>query len=189
MKTDLRVAVTKRMIQEALMRLLKDKPLDKIKVNELCEESGVNRATFYRHYETLQDVLREIEVDFIRQMPHPDKSPRTIDEAKIHMETVCTYMYDQSEIMKILFQNRTDEDMLQSMSDFYRNYLRNKHKEPPFLRPDEDTIQILIALLGGGCHCLMKKWIMGDIRKTPKELAAILCNMIRLQESFEWIQK
>ena len=71
MKQDLRVAVTKRMIQEALIRLLKNKPIDKIKVNELCEESGINRATFYRHYETLQDILREIEADVIRAMPQP----------------------------------------------------------------------------------------------------------------------
>ena len=78
MKQDLRVAVTKRMIQEALIRLLKNKPIDKIKVNELCEESGINRATFYRHYETLQDILREIEADVIRAMPQPKTDAMSI---------------------------------------------------------------------------------------------------------------
>ena len=44
--------MTKRMLKEWLLR-----PLDNIHVNELCRESGINRATFYRHYETPQDVL------------------------------------------------------------------------------------------------------------------------------------
>ena len=46
MKENQRIAVTKRMLQEGLLRLLRTQPIDKIKVTELCEESGINRATF-----------------------------------------------------------------------------------------------------------------------------------------------
>ena len=52
LKENQRMVVTKRMLKEWLLR-----PLDNIHVNELCRESGINRATFYRHYETPQDVL------------------------------------------------------------------------------------------------------------------------------------
>ena len=184
MKQDLRVAVTKRMIQEALIRLLENKPIDKIKVNELCEESGINRATFYRHYETLQDILREIEADVIRAMPQPRQKPRNLDEARLYLEQVCSYIYDHIGIMQILLTNRTDEEMMQSMTVFYRDYLDIYLETLPLGRPSEDTIQIAITLLAGGCHYLMKKCVMGQIQKTPAELADILCNMARLQESF-----
>lgn len=184
MKQDLRVAVTKRMIQEALIRLLENKPVDKIKVNELCEESGINRATFYRHYETLQDILREIETDVIHAMPQPRQKPRNLDEARLYLEQICTYIYDHICIMQILLTNRTDDEMMQSMTVFYRDYLDIYLKTLPLDRPSEDTIQIAITLLAGGCHYLMKKCVMGQIQKTPAELADILCNMVRLQESF-----
>lgn len=184
MKQDLRVAVTKRMIQEALIRLLKNKPIDKIKVNELCEESGINRATFYRHYETLQDILREIEADVIHAMPQPRQKPRTLEDARAYLKQVCTYIYDNIGIMQILLTNRTDEEMMQSMTVFYRDYLDIYLETLPLDRPSEDTIQIAITLLAGGCHYLMKKCVMGQIQKTPAELADILCNMVRLQESF-----
>ena len=184
MKQDLRVAVTKRMIQEALIRLLENKPIDKIKVNELCEESGINRATFYRHYETLQDILREIEADVIHAMPQPRQKPRTLEDARAYLKQVCTYIYDNIGIMQILLTNRTDEEMMQSMTVFYRDYLDIYLETLPLDRPSEDTIQIAITLLAGGCHYLMKKCVMGQIQKTPAELADILCNMVRLQESF-----
>lgn len=187
MKQDLRIAVTKRMIQEALLRLLKTKPLDKIKVNELCSESGVNRATFYRHYQTLLDVLREIEMDFIRQLPHPAKPPRNISEARDHLETVCTYLYDHADMIKLLFLNSTDVDMMQGMNKFCRSFLEFRKEEMPAPDMDEDTAKLIIALVGGGGYCLLRQWILGDIRKTPKEIATILCNVIRWPDYKEFV--
>ena len=189
MKQDLRVAVTKRMIQEALIRLLENKPIDRIKVNELCEESGINRATFYRHYETLQDILREIEADVIRALPQPRQKPRNLEDARVYLEQVCTYIYEHIDIMQVLIMNRTDEEMMQSMTVFYRDYLDAYLNTLPIDRPSEDTIEIAITLLAGGCHHLMKKCVMAQIQKTPPELAMILCDMLRLHESFPLFRK
>ena len=47
-----RVAISKRMLKEALLDLLKDKPIDAVTVSELCQMAQINRTTFYRHYET-----------------------------------------------------------------------------------------------------------------------------------------
>lgn len=51
MKDDQRIALTKRLLREGLLRLLSKTDLNKISVTQLCIESGINRATFYRHYE------------------------------------------------------------------------------------------------------------------------------------------
>ncbi len=40
-------------IKEAFMRLLNRKPLDKITVKEIVEECGINRNTFYYHYDDI----------------------------------------------------------------------------------------------------------------------------------------
>ena len=46
-------------MDQALIALLKQKPFEYITVSELCEEAGVNRSTFYLHYETIGDLLEE----------------------------------------------------------------------------------------------------------------------------------
>lgn len=185
MKNDLRIAVTKRMMKEALLELLASKPLSKIKVNELCEKSGVNRATFYRHYETLQDILQDIEADFIKQLPMPDKPPQTIEEVHENLKIVCTYLYMHSDMLKLLFLNKSDSDMIHGMNTFYRNFLETCREDIPLKKMDEDSIQLVIALLCGGGQCLLRKWILDDIHKTPDEIATILCNIIRWPESYE----
>lgn len=48
-KNNQRVVLTKRLFKEGLLRLLENKGMDEISVAELCRESGINRATFYRH--------------------------------------------------------------------------------------------------------------------------------------------
>lgn len=179
MKQDLRVAVTKRMIKESLLDLLKTKPLNKIKIKELCETSCVNRATFYRHYGTLQDVLLEIERDFIKQIPLPKKLPKNLPEIHRHMEIVCTYIYDHSTLVTLLFLNKTDVEMIQEMNKFYLEFLEWRKEEIPVENLDDDTAQIILALLIGGGQCLLRKWILDDIHKTPHEIATILCNVIR----------
>lgn len=46
-------------MDEALMELLDAKPFEFITVKEICARAGVNRSTFYLHYETVGDLLAE----------------------------------------------------------------------------------------------------------------------------------
>lgn len=46
-------------MDEALLGLLGEKDFDYITVKEICERAGVNRSTFYLHYETVADLLSE----------------------------------------------------------------------------------------------------------------------------------
>ena len=44
---------------KALLSLLERKPFEYITVSEICEKAGVNRSTFYLHYENTRDLLKE----------------------------------------------------------------------------------------------------------------------------------
>lgn len=46
-------------MDEALLTLLEQKDLEYITVKEICRQAGVNRSTFYLHYETISDLVEE----------------------------------------------------------------------------------------------------------------------------------
>src|ERR1700761_4044089 len=48
--TDPRVLRSRQMLMEALLRLLNRKEFDDISIQEIADEAGLNRATFYLHY-------------------------------------------------------------------------------------------------------------------------------------------
>ena len=48
---------SKAQLRKALAELLSKKSFDKIKVTELTDEAGLSRATFYLHYENMEDFI------------------------------------------------------------------------------------------------------------------------------------
>ncbi len=189
MKQDLRVTITKRMIQEALLRLLESKPLDKIRVSELCAESGINRATFYRHYETLGDVLSEIERNFVLGMMPSIAPPKDLETARQLLEDACTYLYTHKDLARILYRCNTDADMMAQFNEIFDRFWELYKNEARFSQMGEDTVKVLATLLIGGCGCLLRKWILEDIPISPKEIADIMTKVIRWPDSETYLLK
>lgn len=51
---------TKKAIIDSFLKLLREKPLDKITIKDIVEECGVNRNTFYYHFEDIPSLVEEI---------------------------------------------------------------------------------------------------------------------------------
>ncbi len=54
---------TKEDIRASLLRLLSQKPINKITVRDIVEDCGINRNTFYYHYEDIPSVIEEMITD------------------------------------------------------------------------------------------------------------------------------
>ena len=48
---------TKRALAASLKNLLLKKPLDKITINDIAEDCGINRMTFYYHFKDIYDLI------------------------------------------------------------------------------------------------------------------------------------
>ncbi len=49
---------TKRILTDSLKKLMAQKPLDKIAIHEITDGCGVNRQTFYHHFENIYDQVK-----------------------------------------------------------------------------------------------------------------------------------
>ena len=58
MEEQIHTDTTKRLLTESLKRLMAQKPLNKISIREITEGCGVNRQTFYYHFEDIYDQVR-----------------------------------------------------------------------------------------------------------------------------------
>lgn len=63
-KTDIRSQRTKDDIKQALLVVLKNKPLANISIAEVAREAGISRTTFYTHYDCLASLYDELVLDF-----------------------------------------------------------------------------------------------------------------------------
>ncbi len=190
MKENQRVALTKRLLKEALIRLLQEKDIQKISVKELCQASGINRTTFYHHYGRPADVLQEMEEELIAGipvvMPEKGSSVQSIRRLLLKQTTlVLQYMYDRMELMKLMFCNSSTE------SEFARKLfafpaVRQAIEASISDKYDGESRALASCFLVNGCYGMFREWILDDAPKSPEELALLLADL--LQKS-EWIQE
>ena len=60
-KEDLRIQRTRESIRETFEKMICEMDYEQITVKELAQRARINRKTFYLHYNTLDDLLREIQ--------------------------------------------------------------------------------------------------------------------------------
>ena len=55
--------ITKRAMAQSLKKFLRKKDLDKITINDITSDCGVNRQTFYYHFQDIRDLVEWICID------------------------------------------------------------------------------------------------------------------------------
>lgn len=174
MNKNQRVMLTKRLLQEALIRLLEKKPLEKISITELCEEADINRATFYRHYNLPCEVLEEMQSMFVEKI-HSDVDMNALISSPLkYVEKVCSYIYDYAEIVKIFINNNSEENMIKLFDDFFESLLRNNERIKRSYNMDESEIKLISAYMSGGGYFMLRRWLLEDIPKTSDEVSKLV---------------
>ena len=172
-----RVLLTKRLLKEALLKLLEEKPLGQINVSELCRVADINRATFYKHYSLPEDVLREMEQEIARELRSLAPAEQTPETAKQYIERICAYLYDNRPLMRILLESKTDEDILEIVSETNRRYWsqfgeNNRHGL------DEDSAKLMVTYFSAGTYYMIRRWLLDGVEKTPREVAELVFRLV-----------
>ncbi len=99
-KTDLRIRRTKESIRKAFKEMVCEMPYEKITVKEIAERAKINRNTFYLHYQTTDDVLREIQSDYSKRYMKIISGCNLVREQKKIVRTFFEFMEEQDDFFK-----------------------------------------------------------------------------------------
>ena len=88
-----RIMLTKQLLQNALLKLLKTMPLRAISIRELCKEAGINRTTFYNHYGSQYDLLDDISQRFLDSIAARLDSADAADRESVHLRVAMVLEY------------------------------------------------------------------------------------------------
>ena len=178
-KENQRVALTKRLLKEALLRLLQEYEPEKINVTQLCREAGINRATFYKHYAVPRDVLLEIEYDIVRQVRAMEPAVRTDESIKGYLTDICAYLYEHRALVKQLLRYNADEDLVRFFSDGNKKFWSRYHDYSRDLGLDDTDLKLMVTYFSTGGYYLIRQWLEEDLDKTPQQIAALIIRFLR----------
>ena len=176
MATDRRLQKTERALREALLLLLKTKPIDQITTTELCRKAEINRNTFYAHYSSPSALLEKIEDGFIADVLHIINDTLERGDYADLLLRVCHFMRDNRELSSLLlsengnrnYQSRLIGTMHARVIDLWDN------AESVLPRAD---LELLYYYVTFGAQKCMLLWAEQGFREPPEEIAGKLTRM------------
>ena len=173
-----RIAVTKRMLKESLLRLLEEKDLDKINVTELCRDAGVNRATFYRHYQIPRDVLIDIEMDLYYDLRKRVDLPKKPEDIRLAIEVLCRYMEENAKLLRIMLRSNSDTDFAMFVNSIYAEIWSEISKVGVLQKLSDEDVQLLTLYCAGGSYFVLRQWLLGNVHKSSKQMAEYVYELL-----------
>lgn len=162
MAEDARVRYTEMMIQKSFIELLKEKPVEKITITEICQRAGINRATFYRHYENQYELFACLEDQMFEELQEIALvNGHDLDRL---LESVFDRFYEQREIWALLVSDHGDSRFLPRIYLFFDQFFEKSGGDPQ----SELRYRFLLYGISG----LFEEWVKEGMKVPPKKIAA-----------------
>ena len=136
---DRRTKYTKKIIKDTLIKLLSEKDIKKVTVSEICKLADVNRATFYRYYLDVYDLLDKIEEDFINELKQPYlEDPSRVNSVGAFSKEILAVFIENKDLVRILFNTNNNIYFLNEVLEVAYNMCKAKWmSDIPTITEDE----------------------------------------------------
>ena len=160
--------VTKRALEQSLKNLLLKKPLNKITITDITEDCGINRMTFYYHFQDIYDLVEWA----------------CYEDAKKALENKKTHDTWQQGLTQLLYAVRDNKPFIINVYNCV-----DKGQVEKYLKPltddlllgvvEEESINVnvreedkkFIAQVYSYCFVgIMLDWIKNDMKEKPEDL-------------------
>ncbi|MFJ7756453.1 TetR/AcrR family transcriptional regulator [Peribacillus muralis] len=149
-KEDPRTIRSRDMFKQAVITLLCEDPIiPNLTVQKIAARAGLNRTTFYLHYQDIQDLLTQITDDISNELSNKIfalKHAKDLSE-KQQLTQLLDYLYIHRSHLLILFKtNQFEEKLFSLLKQLVETRRKNTQKELP---DDYVDIDIKTASLAG----------------------------------------
>ncbi|MBR4344049.1 MAG: TetR/AcrR family transcriptional regulator [Lachnospiraceae bacterium] len=166
-----RIRLTKRMLKEALIRLLEQKPIEKVTVHELCAEAEINRTTFYKYYGSQFDLMDDMQEDFVNEL---ETSMRE-KEPPISLLNILTYINNHRAFCTTLLKS-ADNGLLKKI--FSVSLVKQQLEAQTASRYDGYKSEYVKEFVIYGCYSIVRRWLTTENPETPEEITNIMIELI-----------
>lgn len=181
-REDRRTAYSKKVIRESLLELMKEKPLNKITVREICDKADVNRSTFYSYYMDIYDLYRTILKDFFRCQHRiiencslilggcPDITDLSVADFTAFYMAFFSVVLENRELFKFIYNQNSDASIHVNMRKlFYREMVKLLPENTP--EKIRSAFYASFVFASGGVTFLVMEWLDSDCRMPTETLA------------------
>lgn len=184
-KDDPRSIRSSEMIYDGLVKLMQGQDFDTITVTDLVEVAQVGRATFYRNFDEIEDVLRlrcdQVIEGLVEYLS--DYIPADITQRRApFLKPVLRYFAVHSEIIELLMKARRLHIIAEA---FRRVFEPFRAQSAARFKLDDEYVEYGFVVRIGAVTSLLGHWIQTGKKQNPDELADKVLKMFKLMAQHE----
>ena len=177
-KMDARKRYTQMVLKQSLLKLLKEKPVNKITVKEVCELAQLNRATFYAHYSDCFAMLESIEKELIGAFERSLRYVNSFDVTAL-IEAIYELIDQNREACRVLIFENTSSTVLKRMIALAKkNSIDYWRKKLPAV--GEAELEMMYIHLSNG---LMHVVVEGYDQYSKEEIISFVSRVVKISLS------
>lgn len=169
-KAEYRSAVrSRRLINQAVAKLMKEKPLDKITVTDVVRQADINRGTFYAHYADVQDVLTQqmaAACQTLRDALTDRGAAVSPNDAAFILGKLQQLLEENLEFITSLLTSSLAPAATEQLRDIFTDYMM---AHPPQGVATEQFL-FTIRFASGGLAAMYRDWVAGKLPMTLDQL-------------------
>lgn len=156
----------------ALVKLLNEKPINRISIVELCQQAGVSRSSFYWNFDSKEDMLRKyFNSQFLVLVRHLQKVKK---QSQVDLyEYFFNYLHWHSELIDHLIKN----NMENFLRDHLYSYISHLMKKS-IIRETGVSHDFRVSFLSGGITEILVIWSDHNFKESSKQMSCILDNLL-----------
>lgn len=172
---DKRVVLTKEKLKASLLLLLKERPMDGISISLICSTAGINRNTFYSHYQSIGQLMKEIEDEFLSELFEEINKSFSIEVSRSVKDLLIKLLFlvrENSEMCVLLFSKNGDKEFLNRIIERILPSATGMWKD--FFNLDQKTAARVYAFIVGGAISIIEQWVQKGCEEPVEEIANFL---------------
>lgn len=181
-KTQYKSAIkSKKLIKNAFSELLQKKDVEKITVTEIVNLAGLNRGTFYAHYNNTVEVLEEIEKDVSDQILYFFSSYKDsiMENPTPFLRNIAKFLQKDFEFYKRLICAQAGEHFIDQIKAFFIKIVIENNSKISHIK-DTDAFAVRVRFYTNGFAGMYEDVFKGRLDVSLSQLSEIIGQLIKV---------
>ncbi len=158
---------SKKLIEESMVELIQQKPIESISVSHIVQNCGLSRQTFYNHYVDKFDIVDTIYKEAIERVMEQHPSTEPLD---LVLYGQLEGIYLNQTFYRNAYCRRSDLTRFVELNrDLYRRIILPRLKTPP---GERETF--MVDFLADACAQRCAVWVSEGMTETPEQMCELL---------------
>jgi AcrR family transcriptional regulator len=185
-KTDRRSQITRKMLQDSLVELMKGKSILRISIRAICEAAEVSRTTFYTYYKDQYELLEQmeeetlIEFDKVVKKHNSSGTLPTVQELTSLIEDFLRYIAGNCNSIQVFLGENGESGFQRKFAKFLTDRMReSRNTRQTKTLPDEQTLNYRSAFMRDGSIAILQEWLKNGMDMSIRDMAKLLTHLVR----------